>query len=263
MMYEGLTVLLFEGANVTRRYYQKYTGHRGRAQPFSSAANWLPLLQNINHSTPASSTSMTVVTLSHPGHQLYLNVYNSTGGHTGYNPAIVNFSKTADRDHTWHILPRLRERHDVHSPPIQHPELQDRCGRHRNGGGERAIHPHLHRDPERDCHLHEDRAGHHKPGHTPVRRRDDSERSPRGGGDDGHDLHHFDHIITSSTTSSRSASSSSTSSASSGSFPMTYALAGVVVIVIVVVAIVILARRRPTESAPEARRSESDANVAA
>jgi hypothetical protein len=38
---------------------------------------------------------VTVVTLKHPAHRPYLNVYNSAGGHAGYNSALLNSSKTA------------------------------------------------------------------------------------------------------------------------------------------------------------------------
>jgi len=88
-MYEGLTVLLLNAANVYPSFYQPFTTTEAGLS-FAAAANWLPLLQNIEHSSSESSFSATVVTLVHPGHQLYLEVYNSTGGCTGYNPAILN-----------------------------------------------------------------------------------------------------------------------------------------------------------------------------
>ncbi|HYB76541.1 MAG TPA: clostripain-related cysteine peptidase, partial [Nitrososphaerales archaeon] len=91
LMYEGLTVLLIPAFYVSGPYADVFTGIE-TGLSFNAAANWLPLLQDIVHSIPPSSTSSTVVTLTHPGHQLYLSVYNSTGGHTGYNPAIVNFT---------------------------------------------------------------------------------------------------------------------------------------------------------------------------
>ncbi|MGA2663907.1 MAG: clostripain-related cysteine peptidase [Nitrososphaerales archaeon] len=101
VMYEGLTVLLFPtygtgvllGGRVTldARLSQYYTGLEAQLG-FSSAANWSPLLQDVYRSNPVWSG--TSVTLNHPAHQLYLNVYNSTGGHTGYNAALLNVSST-------------------------------------------------------------------------------------------------------------------------------------------------------------------------
>ena len=99
MMYEGLTVLMFPtyatgvllGGRVAldARLAGYYTGLEAQFG-FSSAASWLPLLRDVYRSNPGQSG--TDVTLNHPAHQLYLNVYNSTGGHTGYNPALLNVS---------------------------------------------------------------------------------------------------------------------------------------------------------------------------
>ena len=93
-MYEGLTVLLLTKDNLPKFFYQEYTGFEAPLS-FPKDASWFPLMQCINRSMPSSSASMTIVKLAHTGHELYLNVYNSTGGHTGFNPALLNISKTA------------------------------------------------------------------------------------------------------------------------------------------------------------------------
>jgi hypothetical protein len=92
MMYGGLTVLLFPEAGVLQRGFQTYSSVEAQLS-FPAAANWFPLMRSVNLS--ADTDTWTVITLSHPGHQLYLNVYNSTGGHTGYNAALLNISRTA------------------------------------------------------------------------------------------------------------------------------------------------------------------------
>jgi hypothetical protein len=92
MMYGGLTVLLFPKAQVFERGFQTYSSVDAQLS-FPSAASWFPLMRSVNRS--ASSAFWTLITVNHPGHQLYLNVYNSTGGHTGYNPALLNISRTA------------------------------------------------------------------------------------------------------------------------------------------------------------------------
>jgi hypothetical protein len=92
MMYGGLTVLLFPEAGVLERGYQTYSSVEAPLS-FPGAANWFPLMRSVNLS--ADTDFWTVITVNHPGHQLYLNVYTSTGGHTGYNPALLNISRTA------------------------------------------------------------------------------------------------------------------------------------------------------------------------
>ncbi|MGA2199363.1 MAG: clostripain-related cysteine peptidase, partial [Nitrososphaerales archaeon] len=92
MMYGGLTVLLFPKAQVFERGFQTYSSVDAQLS-FPSAASWFPLMRSVNRS--ASSAFWTLITVNHPGHQLYLNVYTSTGGHTGYNPALLNISRTA------------------------------------------------------------------------------------------------------------------------------------------------------------------------
>ena len=92
LVYAGLTVLLFPRANVDKQVYQVYA--RLDAQlSFPSAANWFPLLQSVNRSAPAPS--VIVITLDPPSGLLYLKVYNSTGGFTGYDPALLNMSREA------------------------------------------------------------------------------------------------------------------------------------------------------------------------
>jgi hypothetical protein len=95
-MYEGLTVTMFNGTILSdrgaSRFYRYYIGLEATST-FSSVANWTPLLYAVSRSV--TSQSVTIVQLQHPGHQLYLNVYNSTGGRTGFNPALLNGSSTA------------------------------------------------------------------------------------------------------------------------------------------------------------------------
>jgi len=94
IMYEGLTVLMWQRANIPRRPYQMFTGIEAQLS-FSNAAHWLPLLRCVNRSLSLSTAAWTLVQMVHPGHQLYLNVYDSAGRHTGYNSALLNFSRTA------------------------------------------------------------------------------------------------------------------------------------------------------------------------
>ena len=104
MMYGGVTVLLFPEAGVLQRGFQTYSSIDAQLS-FPAAANWFPLMRSINLS--ADTDSWTVITLNHPGHQLYLNVYNSTGGHTGYNAALSEHLPDGDRGHPGLLLPRL------------------------------------------------------------------------------------------------------------------------------------------------------------
>jgi hypothetical protein len=92
-MYEGLTVFLPPSANFPKEPYQFYTGLESQLN-FSDSADWLPLLQSINRSQPGGA-SWTLLELLHPGHQLYLSVYDSAGGHTGFNPSLLNMSREA------------------------------------------------------------------------------------------------------------------------------------------------------------------------
>jgi len=106
VMYEGLTVTLpyasklSPGASVNgvvvNGGYMIVRGSTSLESQFSFAntANWVPLLQSIFRSFPSGVTE-TILTLQHSGHELYLNVYNSTGGHTGFNPALLNYSRDA------------------------------------------------------------------------------------------------------------------------------------------------------------------------
>ncbi|MDA4137237.1 MAG: clostripain-related cysteine peptidase, partial [Thaumarchaeota archaeon] len=93
IMYEGLTVLLFPQANVPKLWYQMFAGFDNQLS-FSNSAHWLPLLRAVNRSSSLSTIAWTFVLLVHPGHQLFLNVYDSSGEQTGINPALENSSQS-------------------------------------------------------------------------------------------------------------------------------------------------------------------------
>ncbi len=262
-MYEGISVTMFGRPRVPAPVYQSTRGIEAQLD-FSDAANWLPLLQDINDSAPASSASWTILTLQHPGHQLYLNVYNSTGGHIGYNPALLNFSKT---------------------------EIDIILGSYYLdfGNGTTVIALPSNMQSFRtvvDGSFMTEASEQYTLTYTVVQNGTVTSTKTVQGAMSQNALQSADvtiqngvlavgaTTITTSTTSTTTSvtttissaasttTSSSTGSTSSGSSNMTYLVAGIVVVAIIVVAIVILARRRTTESAPEARRSESDANVA-
>ena len=88
LMYEGLTVLLWQKANVPKLYYQVFEGFDNQLS-FSTAAQWLPLLRCVNRSASASEAAWTLILLVHPGHQLFLSAYNSASGQTGINPGLL------------------------------------------------------------------------------------------------------------------------------------------------------------------------------
>ena len=92
IMYEGLTVLLWPQANVPKPLYQMFAGLDNQLS-FSNSAHWLPLVQCVNRSMSLSTAAWILVLMVHHGHQLFLNVYDSTGGHTGINPSLLNESR--------------------------------------------------------------------------------------------------------------------------------------------------------------------------
>jgi len=59
--------------------------------------SWLSFLNSYatrqKYEKNRGKTPSSTITLSHRGHELYLNIYNSTGGHIGYNPNNLSLAK--------------------------------------------------------------------------------------------------------------------------------------------------------------------------
>lgn len=94
-LYEGLTVLMWKTPNVPKDDYSSFTTLESKLSFVSSASNWSTFMTSFNRSATASSVGWILLKLVHFGQTLTLNVYDSSGGHTGVNPSLVNYSKTA------------------------------------------------------------------------------------------------------------------------------------------------------------------------